>query len=417
MSGRNVRDQDAMRHSLKQFEFNIKTKKLSLVHHNIHQKWNHQDRKLKIDDLKIGDYVDVRDDLDHWYLAKILDIKDKVYYTSNNNNNNDFAKHVRSMKILIHYLQWESSYDEWIQVTNDHASILIADLSSILDHLREQLKATKLKTADKDSNKVEIDDEIQSIIDKMKNSSSICDCSEQCCHSDDKHPMRMLGIHKTLSQCHRIALPKTQSMYTRSLENFRVLYSKKNNTMILCGRNRLLDKRARFGGVYCKRVNYHDKKYFQLLIDAIVRPFRKELFLNIPKELCQLILKYYVMQSDKCWQHMMKKDINGDLIKSTHDTSFDVFPMCCLVDDTNMHIYMFAEKNPDYRHQGSAIRRLDIDIQTQSYKITKLHVIKSPQIDNQCNCWHAVFCQKSKTVHLFDQLFDKHFSIQIQDLR
>ena len=96
---------DSIMYTLQHFQFNIKTKKLSLIHKNIHEKC-HDDHvtELNMNDLKINDYIDVKDHKGDWYLAKILDIKDKVYYNDNSNDINNNIKHVKSMKILIHYI-------------------------------------------------------------------------------------------------------------------------------------------------------------------------------------------------------------------------------------------------------------------------------------------------------------------------
>ena len=418
---------DAMINSRQHFEFNIKTKKLSLIHKNIHDKWNNHIPKLKMDDLKIGDYIDVKDIMGDWYLSKILDIKDKVYYNYNYNSNSDdddnCDKHVKAMKILVHYFNWDSKYDEWIDVTNDHNSIGIAHLSNIniFDELRRNADLYNEQSNRKNINLSK--ERIESIIDMMKISSSICDCIEQCCYSDDMGPIRMLGMNKKLCQYHRIALPKTQSLYTKSLLYCSGLHSKKNNTMIICGRNSI-NNRFQFDGMYCKRVNInnYDEKDFELIVDGFLRPFKKELFLNIPKELCQMILKYCFIPNDKHWKHMTETDINGELVESIHEKALHILSGYCLVDcnidcndrDTSMHIYIFGGKKKFNWQQSPSIKRLRVDIKAQSYKIEQLYGIKCPETDN--DYWHVVFCQKSQTIHLFEQKFNKHFSIQLESL-
>ena len=71
-------DDDSLRH----FQFDTKTKRLSLIHKSIHLKSSvHANdanvKKLKLDDLKTGDCVDVKSDAGtYWFLARVEDIKD-----------------------------------------------------------------------------------------------------------------------------------------------------------------------------------------------------------------------------------------------------------------------------------------------------------------------------------------------------
>ena len=54
-------------HSLKNFQFDIKTKKLSLSHKNIHHRWDNDVARLTLGDLKVKGYIDVRDGMGNWH--------------------------------------------------------------------------------------------------------------------------------------------------------------------------------------------------------------------------------------------------------------------------------------------------------------------------------------------------------------
>jgi hypothetical protein len=62
-------------------------------------------KKELINSLSVGKIYDVLDSKDTWYESEILDIK------YNNKGNID--------KILVHYLFWKKSYDEWINIKNN----------------------------------------------------------------------------------------------------------------------------------------------------------------------------------------------------------------------------------------------------------------------------------------------------------
>ena len=143
----------------------------------------------------------------------------------------------------------------------------------------------------------------------------------------------------------------------------------------------------------------------------------------IPKDLCQLILKYYFIQNDKYWTHMIEKSENDELIESTYDFNFYKYSSNVLVNDNlknEIRIYMFGGDFNDSSQDCGLIKRLDIDMQTQSYKIQQLKYIQCPKQyakkRDECPTWHVVFCQKSQTIHLFDQTFDKHLCIGLEVL-
>ena len=423
--------------SLANFQFDVKSKKLSLIHKNIHIKCDDHVTKLRsdhlLDNLKIGDYIDVRESEGYWYLAKILDIKDKVYYDNNNDdedNDDDHdkrdKKHVKSMKLFIHYQQWDAKWDVWITVTND-----VIDESSLfpnidLNKLKQDMQTPKhthpqgVKIGGQVIKFVKIES-ADNFINKVSNCSSICDCNEPCLLKNIKS-----DITEKFSVFHHIALPKTQSMYRKYLKYIDGLYSKNQQTMVILGGNSFVNRYSRaikFGGVYCKRIgNNNNKNYCQYIVNGFLKQFNCEKIF-IPKDLCQLILKYYFIQNDSYWTHMTEKGENDELIETTYDFNFCKYSSKVLVNDNlknQICIYMFGGDPDNSSQDCGLIKRLDIDIQTQSYKIQQLKHIQCPKQyaknQHQCPTWHVVFCKKSQTIHLFDQTFGKHFCIHLEVL-
>lgn len=73
------------------------------------------DYKIKFVDYQnrnftVGQWIDVKDTVDHWLEAEIIDIKRE--YT-NNNKHEKYINNSLSM-IKIHYIGWDDSWDEWL---------------------------------------------------------------------------------------------------------------------------------------------------------------------------------------------------------------------------------------------------------------------------------------------------------------
>ena len=131
--------------TLNHHEFDIITRKIKLVDENICKKYNDPNRVTfdKIlncfENLTVGDVIDARDSLSgKFYLAKIVDIKDKEYGENDckdiNNDDNINCKSniaidsetklsklggINSMKIRVHYQGCDKKYDEWIDITKE----------------------------------------------------------------------------------------------------------------------------------------------------------------------------------------------------------------------------------------------------------------------------------------------------------
>ena len=214
------------------FEYDAETKELSLLHKNIHLQNNNINNVTKfqfeiqhlLDNLKIGDLIDVQDSHGYWYLAKVLKIKDEKYYNRDIKHNDNTCTSqqlkpksqcsslvIKSMMIFVHYIKWvDNKYDKWINVT-----------SNIEEHIYEA----------KQNNTIV--DDCETIVE---NTSSLCDCIDKC-------------VYKT----HKISIPR-QSLYEKSLKGFRGLYSKYHNTMIILGKNLKYRHSQSFEGIYCKQV-------------------------------------------------------------------------------------------------------------------------------------------------------------------
>ena len=414
-------------------QFDIKTKKLSLIHKNIHLK--SVDRKLKLDNLKIGDCIDVQNNLGNWVLAQIVKIKNKKYCQCNEKDidigldkeNIYNNKVVCSMHIYVHYVGWTVQWDEWVYISED----MNLYSSQELDRLKTTMESELLKswrhqddhdwfkdTVIHDVHSVAIDE----IINKLKNGTSICDCSGKCIYHAIKSKVKTFAssITKECNKCHRIALAQTKSLEDKSLRNLHGLYSKNAKTMIILGHNGESEEEKMFGGLYCKRL-YYDENNCRYIINGFIKQFEQ---LFIPKDLRQMILKYYFIPNDKNWTCMTKKDKNGELIPLPNDAAFQVMSCYTVINDPNLSdnkhitIYKFGSYSSStlYASNRDAINRIDIDVETHSYKITQLTSIKCPKLSHNQSFAHVVFCQKSKTIHLFEKAFARHYSIKLQTL-
>ena len=88
-----------------------------------------------------------------------------------------------------------------------------------------------------------------------------------------------------------------------------------------------------------------------------------------------------------------------------------------------INIFVFNKRTSNYHKKYSNLKqetfatRIQINIETNTYKIDYLPNIGPPQIElafiRPC---HVVFCTKSQTVHIFTYKFDKHYSISVEYL-
>ena len=401
--------------SVQHYQYNIDTKQVSIVHKNIHSKstshiTNSQMQYL-FDNLKCGDYIDVKDNQAGWYLAKILDIKNKQYYSGNSRYNynydgNDYKSKLRSMDIFIHYQGLKPERDESIHVTRD------SDLYSSESNANEN--------ANENGNKHRHVYET-----KCQDMSSLCDCNEKCWLTTRKHRRNKLRYRK----CHMIALPLSQSMVCKALHNFRGLYSKNRQKMIIVGGS--YDKMPmenKFGGIYYKYMNpnHDNKNQVEMIVNGFIHKFENDCNsnyncnYNIPKELCQMIFKYYCQPSDKEWQYGMRLDENGLLpfmnFKNKYPRLYQHSGYVLVNNDND--IFILGGKNQPYRSSNTYISKLNVE----SWKLERLANVQCPKVPKMGEafnfCWYTVFCKKSQMIHTF-AIHHKscaHFSIHLDVL-
>ena len=411
--------------SLNHFEYDVETKELSLLHKNIHLQNNNINHVRKfqfkiqhlLDNLKIGDLIDVKDNFGDWYLAKVLKIKDEQYYNRDNNcndncNNGDIVTTmmseskspnlvIKSMMIFVHYIKWvDSKWDEWINVT-----------SNIEKHVYDDAKQNNNIAAG-----------FEKIVE---NTSSLCDCIDIC-------------VYKT----HKISLARSQSLYCKDLKAFCGLYSKYHKRMIILGTNSRYRHAKSFEGIYCKEINNMTRYECDLIVSGFIRQFENQqsksnVFNNtkgfyVPKDLHSMILKYYLITSGQDWKHILeKRDQCFDFIA---DDRFIVINLnnanknSSLYNNNNdkyINIFVFNRRgnhnkedhNLIMQDKETFVTRIQIDIETNTYKIEYLANINPPFIKHTYNRYcHVVFCTKSQAVHVFTNQFDKHYSISVESL-
>ena len=428
--------------SLANFQFNIKTKEFCVIHNNIHvpQSVDHV-AKFKIehllDNLKIDDYIDVKDHTGRWYLAKVLNIRNVEFYSDkamvdnmNKNANGSKVAHadkgdliIKSMGIFVHYVRWPSRWDQWIHVSSDQNM----HESEHFDQFQKKSTPAEWKGVTKEY-----------LISRLKNASSLCDCPQECQHNFFEDYLKRARMYDIFGTSHRIALPKTQSLYNKSLYNLKGLYCKKNQTMVVLGRNSKHKKDAAFGGVYCKRI--HSKPVCELIVNGFIHRLKNDencsdtssniskakSTMYIPKDLRALILKYY-MQYDKQWKYVTKIGEDGKLIEADHDENLCTRFQYVVVNNNNINIddkysdkdimiYVFRGKigRGDFGYDRCLIGRIDIDTQANIYSMRVLSKVQSPT--SRCLYWHVIFCAKSRTIHLFEDKFEMHYSISLETL-
>ena len=440
---------------LKHFQFNIKTKKLSLVHNNVHiQSVDHvvTQSQCLLDNLKIGDCVDTKYGnlvRTPWFLGQVLDIKDKKYYDNVNGKMDVEEQHrkcsVKSMSILVHYPKL--LLNQCVKVSSEKDIYT----SQQFDQFRRQLTRASYAFRRKLGNG-------DIMINKLKNASSVCDCVEQC----DVYPTIIaLSLQETFGKCHHIALPKTQSLYDKSLANFQGFYSKDNNAMIILGRNDTYVSPTSFGGVYCKQINDKTKQDCELIVNGFIRQFEDKMETDmkmkmkltninenfkiniddrldkrmdkkffIPKDLREMICEYYFMTGDRDWQYFTKIDANGELNPSI-DATISSRARFVIVDDhgdddnnddnckpnqNNICVFSFGGI---INRKHELISRIDINIQTNTYTKSDLANVKCPIVighgDTDCHV-HVIFCKKSKMIHIFGPTFAEHYCIKLDVL-
>ena len=384
------------------YEFNIKTRKLKLIHKNIHlEKYgdssNYNVRHSKMlnlfNNLEIGDWIDARDKDNKFYLAQILDIKDKKYVTHDQlQGNHDHGSNLKSMKIKIHYKGWEDKYDEWIYITTDYINIPCVSLD-------------ELQLEGHESHDTSINTGVEKICKKKLN--SLCDCNDKCYFTKKEININ----NKNSNDRHRIALANSQSMRSVTLNNLNAVYSKYHKKLIILGSNKLYNSgniNRGFGGVYYNSINRDNINNCEKVLNGFIHMHENKTNINIPKDIISIIFKYYFIANDNQWTQLTKQDKNGKFIKDMFSNCF-YYDCACVLANHGDDIFMFGGRGDKARLYKRDIFKLNITTNC----LHRLTFIQCPQF----NCIpYVVFCTKSKNVHLFNAQFSKHVSISLKRL-
>ena len=401
---------------------------MCLIHKNIHLKSklcarvNHV-RKLTFDDLKAEDFIDVRCSVNNnWFLACIERAKKGKYYDNLN------CESIESMFILVRNCGIGNGY-EWIELrdnSNPYSKQYLAVLKKRMISLQEGNFGDRFANID-----------INDLINKLKYGTLICDCTGTCEYHDLVLRFKNFdnGISRQFNKFHRIASPNSKSLYHKSLENLRGLHSRNAKTTIILGRNKI----SRFGGIYCKRIG-HDENHFQCILSGFIKQFEFKQLMFIPKDLCQVIFKYYFIPSDKDWtrlscassyRHYWNSYSTLIPTSTLNDETFDTGTKYIVMDapqwkhdqtddiqDKHIIVYTLGSPTGWYR-SFNTIRRLDIDMEKYCYTVCDLD-IKCPKSEltryTRYRRWYVVFCQKSQTIHLFEPTLAEHYCIKVQTL-
>lgn len=377
----------------KHYIFDIKLKQFTLIDQNIHSNAFNHITKSKIlkyirQDCKTGDLIDIKDLYGKFYLTKILTIERTSTVNSKGNNGNDKAKYgnISQIRMTVHYIGFSSKYDETLTI----------------DIIKAEEDETNI----------------------------ICDCNKYCPFNDG----RAQNIY------HRIALPNSQSLASKSLGYACVMYSKMYKKMLIVGKTLNC-----WGGIYCKEINdehheyrynnnseYHncdhngmvnlnklnnfnvikEKEYFELISYGYIRQYdnctsnsNSNCHSNlIPMELYALISKYYYTQSDKEWQWID----NGSMFES-YNVWTTVFTRCLLVKNGNYGIFFKL-------YCGAALDGLgNVNENIYKFDLAKNDLINMENI--QCPIdpmLGAFYCKENQTVHVFDHR-GLHYSTNVSN--
>ena len=400
-------------------EFDIITRKVKLVDANIHSKYIDPNRVTyeKIlncfENLSIGHVIDVRDTVSgKFYLAKIVDIKNKEFEYNDHEDNHDGSTKtvVKSMKIKVHYQGWDEKYDEWIDISKETSE---DDLASI-----------EIAKKNKDSPQL-----------GAVSRTSLCDCKGVCFWSQFIYKNK-----RSFSKYHRIALVKSQSIRYKSLKGVNAVYSQSENKLIILGSSENYQhcgNRDEWSGLYYKSIHhqhlYHDdvtqlKQYdYRLLVNGYVHGVEENishLFINIPNDINQIIFKYYYIPNDKQWTQAEKmllltsdghdhddKNYNYRFERDLFANHF-YFGSGCVVANNGDDIFIFGGQKGYDGTQSLDILKLNI----KTNVLTRLTDIKCPSCQNKESLWYAVLCTKSKNIHLFHRTFIIHAAISLERL-
>ena len=193
----------------------------------------------------------------------------------------------------------------------------------------------------------------------------------------------------------------------------KAVYSKSHKKIIIFGCNTAFpqkNSKIAWCGLYHKCIN-RDRDYKDCIsvVGGFVRQFETmidNIFVNVPKDINEMILNYYFIPNDSEWTPATKKDKNGKFTGNMFNNHFYKNSGCVLVNNDN-DIFIFGGT---LRYIiTSEICKLNIATNT----LQRLTTVTCPRIFDS---WYPIFCNQSQNIHLFDTRFKKHFSISLQTL-
>ena len=241
----------------------------------------------------------------------------------------------------------------------------------------------------------------------------------------------LINAFLSCQKYHEIALPNTQSLFARHLNGTNGIYSKSYEKMIIfgcCKKEFATNVDDTFSGIYCKSKNKHgygyNINYCGLIVYGFLRQFELQLQslekLLIPNELRGIIVKYYFVPDDKHWQQLISTNKDGYFDANIFGDYF--YKDCGFIlvnNDIDMYIFGGNDEMITYTFGSNkdVVSIYKFNLITNELRL--LTDIQCPKLESyvQVPCtWHAVFCKKSQSVHLFQRRFKAHVCISLQKL-
>ena len=165
--------------------------------------------------------------------------------------------------------------------------------------------------------------------------------------------------------------------------------------------------------MHYKTINYDNQSH--LIVKGFIDKIGKDIntiFINIPKDIFEMVYKYYYIPDDIEWTQLVKYDKNNKYMRNMFSDYLYVGSGCVIVNNGN-DIFMFGgQAKPEGLHTNDIFR---LNITTNVLR--RLTDIKCPSCEKGMIVnWYAVFCTKSEQVHLFHRSSDVHVAISLETL-
>ena len=233
---------------------------------------------------------------------------------------------------------------------------------------------------------------------------SLCDCTHKCRFWD-------IGIYQN-SKDHRIALPRSHSMYgiNQRLDGFHAFYSDNYQRMVLFGSSNIyspdIPPKPVYSCVYYKNNDKYKERKYKMIVSGFIRQqFETKWNLLVPYDLYNLIFKYYFIPDidDKMWHQLIDKDQHDKFVGDKYHDVFSYSSGFVLINDGKV-IVIFSSTD-------TGIFKLNVN----TMEMRRLISIDTSCLNSTWGC-HAVVCRKSKNVHLFTSSFEHHVRISVAEL-